>query len=171
MSDIPKYHCKVSGSQSDNVKFLFPELEGSTCCFLNKAILIPIGDNKCTQLCTSTNVWLDGDFLSAFTSLVSHYSHISDKSTTTSVLDFPQITHITYLNMQPTQNDFKQVPSNVKWLVAIMHNNQHYAVLKKIIAEQTIKVFDVLSHNLLGWKGYIITAMKKCMLVDCSVMA
>jgi hypothetical protein len=30
---------------------------------------IPIGDNACTNLCTNSNVWLDGDFISAFSSL------------------------------------------------------------------------------------------------------
>jgi hypothetical protein len=71
--------------------------------------------------------------------------------------------------MQLTQNDFKQLPSNSKLVGAVMHNNQHYVAFEIIIAEQTIKVFDGLSHALLGWKDHIITEKKKCMLVDCSV--
>ncbi len=73
---------------------------------VNKTMFIPIGDNIYSPLCTSSNVWLDGNFISAIASLVSHYSHNSDRSTTSSGLDLPQFTHITYPNMQLTQNDF-----------------------------------------------------------------
>jgi hypothetical protein len=40
------------------------------------------------------------------------------------------------------QNNYKQLPSRVKWVVAVMHHEQHYAVMEITIATKTIKVFD-----------------------------
>jgi hypothetical protein len=47
--------------------------------------------------------------------------------------------------MQMGQQDYKQLPSSVKWVVAVWHHQQHYAVMEIAIATKTIKVFDGLS--------------------------
>jgi hypothetical protein len=52
----------------------------------------------------------------------------------------------------------------------VMHTSQHYAVMEIIIDTKTIKIFDGLYQPLLDWKDHIITAMKKCMLVDPHVL-
>jgi hypothetical protein len=61
---------------------------------------------------------------------------------------------------------YKSLPSSVKWVVAVMHTNQHYAVMEITIDTKTIKVFDGLYPPLLDWRDRLISAMRKCMLVD-----
>jgi hypothetical protein len=73
--NIAKYHRKLSGQRSADFKFLFPHLECSTCCFPNEEAFIPIGEKSYTNVCATTDVWLDGDFISAFESLVCHNNH------------------------------------------------------------------------------------------------
>jgi hypothetical protein len=57
----------------------------------------------------------------------------------------PQLTHDAYPNMQMGQNNYKQFPSSVTQVVAVIHHQQHYAVMEITIATQTITVFDGLS--------------------------
>jgi hypothetical protein len=80
--------------------------------------------------------------------------------------DVQQLTHVTYPNSHMTINDYKALPSSVKCIVAVMHTNQHYAVMEITIDTQTIKIFDGLYQPLLDWKDHIIREMRKCMLVD-----
>jgi hypothetical protein len=97
-------------------------------------------------VCANTDVWLDGDFISAFASLVCHNNHSLVKTALmTSGQDVPQLTHVPYPKMHITVNDYKTLPSSVKWIVAVMHTNQHYAVMEINIDTKTIKVFDGLN--------------------------
>jgi hypothetical protein len=41
-----------------------------------------------------------------------------------------------------TGNDYKALSSSIKWVVAVMHTNQHNAVMEITIDTKTIKVFD-----------------------------
>jgi hypothetical protein len=70
--NIAKCHRKLSGRRSAEFKFLFLCLECSTCSFPNNTVLIPIGEKSYTNVCANTDVFLDGDFISAFASLVCH---------------------------------------------------------------------------------------------------
>ncbi len=63
-----KYQQKLSGRRYADFKFLFPCLECSTWAFLYKESFVPIGEKSYTNLCANTDVWLDGDFISAFAS-------------------------------------------------------------------------------------------------------
>ncbi len=58
--------------------------------------------------------------------------------------DVPQLTHVTYPKSQMTLNDYKALSSSIKWLKAVLHTNQHYAVMEITIDTKTIKVFDGL---------------------------
>jgi hypothetical protein len=133
-------------------------------------MLIPFfGDNVYTNLCTNSNVWLNDDSISTFSSLVlvSHYCHTIDISATLSGKDLPQLMHVTYPNMQLGQSDYKQLPSSIKWIVAVMHHTQHDAIMDIILATKIIKVVDSLSCPLLGWQDHIIIAMKSaCWWID-----
>jgi hypothetical protein len=64
--NIAKYQQKLSGRRSADFKFLYPYLECSTCAFPHTQQLIPIGEKSYTNVCANTDVWLDGDFISAF---------------------------------------------------------------------------------------------------------
>jgi hypothetical protein len=75
--NIAKYHRKLSGRRSADFKFLFPLLECSTCVFPYKETFVPIGEKSYTNVCANTDVWLDGDFISAFASLVCQNNHCS----------------------------------------------------------------------------------------------
>ncbi len=46
----------------------------------------------------------------------------------------PQLTHVANWNMQMCQNNYKQLPSSIKQVVAVMHHQQHYAVMVTTIA-------------------------------------
>ncbi len=80
--------------------------------------------------------------------------------------DLPQLTHVTFPKIHMTVNDYKALPSSVKCVVAVMHTNQHYAVIETTIDTNTIKVFDGLYQPLLDRKDHVSSAMRKCMLVD-----
>jgi hypothetical protein len=73
--NITNYQQKLSGSRSADFKFLYPYLECSTCAFPHTHQLIPIGQKSYTNVCANTDVWLDGDFIFAFASLVCHNNH------------------------------------------------------------------------------------------------
>jgi hypothetical protein len=94
-----------------------------------------------TNVCANTDVWLDGQFISAFASLVCHNNH-------SLVLkcwqDVPHLTHVTYPKMHVTVNGYKALPSSIKRAVAVMHTNQLSAVMEITIDTKTIKVFDGL---------------------------
>jgi hypothetical protein len=96
-------------------------------------------------MCANTDVWLDGDFISAFASLVYHNSHsLVQTARMKSGKDVPQLTHVTHPKMHMTVNGFKTLPSSIKWVVTVMHTNQHYAIMETTIDTKTIKVFDGL---------------------------
>ncbi len=64
--NIAKYQRKLSGRRSADFKFLFPCLECSTYAFPYNESFVPIGEKPYTNVCTNTDVWLNGDFNSAF---------------------------------------------------------------------------------------------------------
>jgi hypothetical protein len=165
--NIAKYQRKLSGRRFADFKFLYPHLEYSTCAFPHTNVMIQIGEKAYTNVCTNTDVWLDGDFISAFASLVCHNNHsLVQTAIMKSGQDVPQLTHVTYPKSHMTVNDYKALQSSVKQVVAVMHTNQHYVVMEITIDTKTIKVFDGLYPPLLDWKDHITTAMRKCMLVD-----
>jgi hypothetical protein len=97
--NIAKYHRKLSGRRSADFKFLFPCLEYSTCCFPYKESFISIGEKSYTNVCANTDVWLDGDFISAFASLVCHNNHSSSPTVPiNSGKDVPQVSLVTFPN-------------------------------------------------------------------------
>ncbi len=148
--NIAKYQQKLCGRRSADFKFLYPYLECSTCAFPHTQQLIPIGENAYTNVCANMDVWLDGDFISAFASLVSHNNHsLVPTALMDSRQDVPQLTHATYPSNHMTIYDYKAFPSSVKRLVAVMHTRLHYAVTEITIDTQTIKIFDGLYQPLL----------------------
>jgi hypothetical protein len=165
--NIAKYHQKLSGRRSADFKFFYPYLKCSTCAFPHTQQLIPIGEKSYANMCANTDVWLGGDFISAFASLVYHNNHsLVPRALMKSGQDMPQLTHVTYPNNHMTINDYKALPSSVKCIVAVLHTKEHYAVMKIAIDTQTIKIFYGLYQPLLDWKDHVIRAMRKCMLVD-----
>jgi hypothetical protein len=58
--------------------------------------------------------------------------------------DVTQLTHVPYPKLHTTVNDYKALPSSVKQVDAVMHTNQHYAVMEITIDTKTIRVFDGL---------------------------
>ncbi len=117
-------------------------------------------------MCANTDVWLDGDFISAFASLVCHNNHSSAPAVPINTgKDVPQLSHVTFPNSVMTIKDNKALPSGVKGIVSVMHTNQHYAVMETIDT-QTIKIVDGLHRDLLDWKDHVIRAMRSCMLID-----
>jgi hypothetical protein len=96
-------------------------------------------------VCANTDAWLDGDFISAFASLVCHNNYsLVPRALMKSRQDVPQLTHVTYPNSHLAINDYKAFPSSVKHVGAVMHTNQHYAVMEITIDTKTIKIFDGL---------------------------
>ncbi len=113
--NIAKYQQKLSGRRSADFKFLYPYLECPTCAFPHTQQLIPIGEQTYTNVCTNTVVWLDGDFISAFASLVCHNNHsLVPRALMNSGQDVPQLTHTTYPNSHKAINDYKALPSSIK---------------------------------------------------------
>jgi hypothetical protein len=81
---------------------------------LNKEALIPIGEKSYTNVCASTDVWLDGDFISTFASLVCHNNHYTAPTVPiNSGKDVPQLTHVTFPNSVMAIKDCKPLPSSI----------------------------------------------------------
>jgi hypothetical protein len=99
--------------------------------------LIPIGEKSYANVCANIDVWLDGDFTSAFASLVCHDNHsLVPRALMKSGKDVPQLTHVTYPNSHMTINDYKALPSSIKCIVAVMLTKEHYAVMESTIDTQ-----------------------------------
>ncbi len=104
---------------------------------------VPIGEKLYTNVCANTDVWLDGDFNSAFASLVCHNNHCSSPTVPiNSGKDVSQLSHVTFPNSVMTIKDYKALPSGVQCIVAVMHTRLHYAVMEITIDTKTIKIFD-----------------------------
>ncbi len=118
-------------------------------------------------MCANTDVWLDGDFISAFASLVCHNNHhLAPTAPINSGKDVPQLSHVTFPNSLMTINDYKELPSGIKRIVAVMHTRLYYAFLEITIDTKIIKIFDGLHWDLLDWKDHVIREMRNCMLID-----
>jgi hypothetical protein len=76
--------------------------------------------------------------------------------------DVPQLTHVPYPKLHITVNDYKALPNSIKWVVAVMHTNQHYAVMEITIDTKTIKVFSGLYQPLLDWKDHVYNCTYIC---------
>jgi hypothetical protein len=113
--------------------------------FPHKNVIISIGEKHTPMCahCANTDVWLNGDFISAFVSLVCHNIHSLVKTALMkSGQVVPQLTHhVPYPKLHITVNDYKALPSSIKWVVAVMHTNQHYAIIEIPIDTKTIKFF------------------------------
>ncbi len=73
-------------------------------------------------MCANTDVWLDGDFISTFASLVCHNNRsLAPTVPINSEKDVPQLAHDTFPNSVLTIKDCKALPSGVKRIVAVMH--------------------------------------------------
>jgi hypothetical protein len=141
--------------------------ECSICAFPYKESFLPTSEKLYTNVCANTDVWLDGDFISAFASLVCHNNHsLSPTVPINSGKDVPQLSHVTFPNSVMTIKDYKALPSGVKSIVAVMHTQLHYAVMEITVDTKTIKIFDGLHWELLHWKDHVIRALRNCMLVD-----
>ncbi len=95
-------------------------------------------------MCANTDVFLDGDFMSAFASLVCHHNHsMTPTVPIKSGKDVPQLTHVTFLNSVLAIKDCKQLPKGIQRIVAVMHTKLHYAVTEITVDTKTIKIFDL----------------------------
>jgi hypothetical protein len=168
--NIAKYHWKLSGRRSAEFKVLFPCLESSTCSFPNDTVLIPIGEKSYTNVWANTDVFLDGDFISAFACLVCHHMHsMTPTVPINSGKNVPQLTHVTFLNSVMTIKDCKPLPGSVQRIVAVMHTKLHYGVMEITVVTRAIKIFDGLPYDLLEWKNHVIRVMRNCILVNPNV--
>ncbi len=148
--NIAKNQQKLSGRRSADFKFLYPYLECSTCAFPHTQQLITIGEKSYTNVCAKTDVWLDGDFISAFASLVCHNNHsLVPTALMESGQDVPQLTQVTFSNSHMTINNYKALPSSIKRVVAVMHTRLHYAVMEITLDTQTI-MMDYTNLSLIG---------------------
>ena len=129
--------------------------------FSNCTALIPIGEKSYSNVCANTDVFLDGNFISAFASLVCHHNHSTAPTVPiNSGKDVPQLTHVTFP---------KPLPVGLQCIVAVMHTKLHYAVMEITVDTKTIKIFDGLRLNLLEWKDHVIRVMRNCILVNPNV--
>lgn len=81
-------------------------------------------------------------------------------------LDLPQLLHVTYPKEKLFPSHCKKLQSTVSRVVAVMHNNDHYAVMEVDIKYMFIKIYDGLNRPLLDYQDHVLHALKKCMLAD-----
>ncbi len=137
---VAQSHQKI-GRGCVDFKFGFPTLK-CECCFPIPEMTIPVGDADYVKANASTQRWYDGDFISSFAMLVSHCSHINERQGT---LDLPQLLHVTYPKEKLFPSHCKKLQSTVSRVVAVMYNNDHYAVMEVDIKNM---------YELLGVRAY-----------------
>ena len=96
MKSLAKSHSEFSGRSTSLHILLSPELHCPTCSFPESITTIFIGDKDYIHKCTNTNVWLDGDFLVGFTTVLYPYSHSSFCAPSASEKDLTHLVHVTH---------------------------------------------------------------------------
>ena len=168
MDALVTSHSKFSGRSTSTHMFLNPEVHCASCSFPQSSTFICIGNKNYINKCSKTNVWLDGNFIAGFTTLLYHYAHSSGTSLVGNEKNLPQLIHAIFSKQQLAISGIKPLPKDVDRLVAILHNDGHYIVLEVNIPERKFLIYDGLSRELLQWKDHIIIVLKKCMLLDLS---
>ena len=77
--------------------------------------------------------------------------------------------HVTYPKQQLEEDQCKPLPSHVKRVVAVMHHRDHYGVMEINIKDNTVTIYDGLSHPLMNWFDHIVNGMKRCYLIPLAV--
>ncbi len=80
MDALVTSHRKFSGRSTSTHMFLNPEIHCASCFFPQPSTFICIGNKNYINKCSNTNVWLDGNFIAGFTTLLYHYAHSSGTS-------------------------------------------------------------------------------------------
>jgi hypothetical protein len=96
MDALVTSHSKVSGRSTSTHMFLNPELHFVTCCLPQYLTLICIDNKNYINKCSNTNVWLDGDFIERFATLLYHYAHSSATPLVRIEKNLPQLIHAMY---------------------------------------------------------------------------
>jgi hypothetical protein len=149
--NITQNHSILCGRQSIEYKFLFPTLTCGECCFPHLKTLISVGDGDYLNSNKLTNRWYDGVFISSFAQLAAHYAHLTVSERSRVLGDSykqPLLLHVTYPNQILQEGEYKALPDNVKKVIAVMHDRDHYAVMVIDITVKTVVIFDQLYKDL-----------------------
>ncbi len=138
-----------------------PEVHCASCSIPQSSTCICIGNKSYINKFYNTNVWLDGNFIEGFTTLLYHYAHSCGTSLVSNEKNLPQLIHAIFSNQQLAISGVKPFPKDVDRLVAILHNDGRYIVLEVNIPERKFLIYDGLLRELLQWKDHIIIVLKK----------
>ena len=68
------------------------------------------------------------------------------------VPDVSLLLHMTYPKQELDVNDYKNLPSHIKRVVTVMHDEDHYSVMEIIVTEKIVRVLDGLATHFLTGK-------------------
>jgi hypothetical protein len=136
MDALETSHSKFSGRSTSTHMFLNPEVHCVSCSFPQSSSFICIGNKNYINKCSYTNVWLDGNFIAGFTTLLYHYAYFSGTSLVSNENNLPQLIHAIFSKQQLAISGVKPLPKDVDRLVAILHYDGHYIVLEVKITER-----------------------------------
>jgi hypothetical protein len=78
-----------------------------------------------------------------------------------SIPDIPQLLIITYPREVLLPGQYKELPAETKRVIAVMHDHDHYAVMKLTTSDKKVVVFDGLKHPHLRWIDQIISGLRR----------
>jgi len=148
-------------------RFICARLTCDQCCFPMRNRMLVMGDDDYLNACRSTNRWYDGDFVSSFATVASHYAHktLSQRLGQTDYPPLPQLLIVTFPRQELQPNVIKALKPETQRVVGVIHDTDHYAVMELSVQENKITMFDGLRRPLIRWMDHVISALKRSMLI------
>jgi hypothetical protein len=120
-----------------------PTLTCGLCCYQgarSEYQLIVHEESYLNSICDNARMWWDVYFISSFMQLAAHYAHtvaqpvqqkLSRRKTKNKPTPpLPQVMHLTFPDEAITEERLISFPKNVEKIVAVVHQDEHYAVLE-----------------------------------------
>jgi hypothetical protein len=77
----------------------------------------------------------------------------------------PLLLHVTYPNQILQEGKYKALPDHVTKVVAVMHDRDHYTMMKIDIPVKKVVIYNRLYRELNKWMDHVVSGMKQCMLL------
>ena len=130
--------------------WVYANLNCSHCASIGIPQCLPHGDDEYYKKCATTDMWWYSDFVRTFATLIYHGSHNED----TIYIDcmFPTM---------PESPPSIEIDNSVKFVVASVFHNHHFAVLKIDLEQDCVIIYDGLKRAESSWIPHVSYVYKR----------